>query len=94
MRYNGPHLSEHHCHFAWYYKANDKINPPRLETKKGELCLYSFKYLNCKGEHQADLNKCPFWKHCFNKEWYSKEYAKIQDNQKNSTHSAVNGTTI
>jgi len=27
VKYNGPHLTEHHCHFAWCCKANDKINP-------------------------------------------------------------------
>ena len=25
---------------------------------------------------------CPFWKHHFNKEWHSKEYAKVYENQK------------
>ena len=51
IRCNGPHLSEHHCYFAWCCKANDKINPPRLETKKGKPCPHSFKCLNCKGKH-------------------------------------------
>ena len=77
VKYNGPHLTEHHCHFAWYCKANNKINPPRPETKKGKPCPYSFKCLNCKGEHQADSYDCPFWKHHFNKKWHAKEYAKI-----------------
>jgi len=63
VRCNRPHLSEYHCYFAWCCKANNKTNPSRLETKKGELCPHSFKCLNCKGEHQADLNECLFWKH-------------------------------
>ena len=67
LKCNGPHLVEHHHHFVWYCKANNKINPPRLETKKGVLCPYSFKCINCKGNHQADSSDCPFWKHCFNK---------------------------
>ena len=54
VRCNGPHLSEHHHHFAWCCKAKNKINPPRLETKKGEPCSHSFKCLNCKGKHQAN----------------------------------------
>jgi len=54
VKCNGPHKSEHHREFGWCCKANDKINPPRLETKKGELCPYIFKCANCKGEHQAD----------------------------------------
>jgi len=80
---NGPHLTEHHHHFAWYCKANDKINPPRLETKKGEPCLHLFKYLNCKGNHLTDFNKCPFWKHCFNKGYLiaHKQICQAQRNQ-------------
>ena len=68
LKCNGPHLTDYHCHFAWCCKANDKINPPRLETKKGDPCPHSFKCINCKGIHQADSNNCSFWKHCFNKE--------------------------
>jgi len=94
VKCNGPHLSEHHHHFAWCCKANDKTNLPRLEIKKGKPCSHSFKCLNCKGNHQANSNKCPFWKHCFNKEWYSKKYVKVQDNQRNSTHLAMNGIII
>ncbi len=67
VRCNRPHLLEHHCHFAWYCKANNKTNPPRLEMKKSEPYPHSFKCLNCKGEHQANSNECPFWKYWFNK---------------------------
>jgi len=38
VKCNGPHKSEHHREFGWCCKANDKTNPPRLETKKGEPC--------------------------------------------------------
>jgi len=51
VRCNSLHLSEHHCHFAWCCKANDKINSPRLEMKKNKPCPYSFKCLNCKDEY-------------------------------------------
>ena len=67
IRCNGPHLTEYYHHFAWCCKANNKINLPRLETKKGKPCSHSFKYLNCKGKHQANSYDCPFWKHWFNK---------------------------
>jgi len=72
VKCNGPHLSSHHYYFAWCYKANDKLNPSRLETKKGKPCPHSFKCLNCKRDHQADPKECPFWKHHFNKKWHSK----------------------
>jgi len=68
IKCNGPHLSIHYRQFVWCCKANNKTNPPRLETKKEELCPHSFKCSNCKGEHQANSTDCLFWKHRFNKE--------------------------
>ena len=94
VKCNGPHQTVHHQYYTWCCKANEKTNSPKLEIKKGNLCPHTFKCLNCKGNHQASLNECPFWKHRFNKEWHSKEYTNIWDNQKNLTHSAVNGNTI
>jgi len=94
VKCNSPHLTTYHHHFTWCCKANDKINPSRLETKKSEPCPHIFKCLNCKGNHQANSNKCPFWKHHFNKEWHTKEYAKLWETKKNSTHSAVNANKI
>ena len=61
VRCNRLHLTEHHCHFAWCCKTNDKINPPRLETKKGEPCPHMFKCLNCKGDHQCCGNHLSQW---------------------------------
>jgi len=42
VKCNGPHKLENHCEFSWCCKANNKINPPHLETKKGELCSHTF----------------------------------------------------
>ena len=94
IKYNSPHQTIYHCQFAWYCKVNEKTNLPRLETKKSKPCSYSFKCSNCKGEYQADLTDCPFWKHRFNKEWHSKKYAKIQENHNQSIHSFVNSKAI
>jgi len=90
VKCNGPHKSENHCEFGWCCKVNDRINPPRLETKKGELCPHSFKCSNCRGDHQADSNQCSFWRHRFNREWQQKKYAKIHDNRSKSIHSEMN----
>ena len=60
VKCNGPHKSEHHQEFSWCCKANDKINPPRLETKKSKPCPHSFKCSNCCGDHLADSNQCLF----------------------------------
>ena len=70
VKCNGPHKSENHREFGWCCKANDKINPPRMETKKGDPCPHTFKCSNCRGDHQADSNQCLFWRHRFNREWH------------------------
>ena len=81
VKCNGLHKSEHHREFGWCCKANAKINPPRLETKKGEPCPHTFKCSNCKGDHQANSNTCPFWRHHFNREWHVKKYTEIRENR-------------
>jgi len=48
IKCNRPHKSEHYREFGWCCKGNTKINPSRLETKKGEPCPHSFKCSNCK----------------------------------------------
>ena len=82
IKCNGLHQTIHYREFTWCCKTNDKINSHRPKTKKGKPCSYSFRCSNCKGNHQADSMNCPFWKHHFNKEWHSKEYAKVYENQK------------
>ena len=68
IKYSSLYKTNYHYYFVWYCKANFKTNPLYLKIKQGELCSHMFKYLNCKREHQADLNICPFWKYYFNKE--------------------------
>jgi len=92
VKYKGPHKSKHHRQFAWCCKANEKTNPLRLETKKGVPCPHSFKYSNCQGNHQADSNTCPFWKHCFNCDWHNKKQQELCESRSNSIRSAVSGT--
>ena len=93
VKCNGPHKSEHHRKFRWCCKANAKSNPPRLKTKKDELCLHAFKCSNCQGDHQADSNQYPFWKHQFNREWHQKKYIKIWENWVKSILSEANRPT-
>ena len=90
VKCNGPHKSENHREFWWYCKANEKSNPPQLETKKGEPCPHTFKCLNCQGDHQANSNLCPFWRHRFNREWQQKKYAEIHENRTKSIRSSEN----
>jgi len=94
IKYNSSYQTIHYREYVWYCKANKKTNPTRLETKKSKPCLYLFKYSNCKRDHQVDLTKCPFWKHCFNKEWHLKKYMKMQEIFKESICSVMNGKKI
>ena len=89
IKYNGPHKLEHHHHFAQYCKVNFKINLFRIETKQHEPYSYWFKYLNCKGDHQANSNTWLFQKHYFNKERHIKKYQEIQKTRKNLICSAM-----
>jgi len=93
IKCNGPHKSDNHCKFSWCCKANDKLNPPYLETKKDKLCPHFFKCSNCRGNHQVDSNLCLFWKNRFNREWHWKKYVKICENWAKSICSVVNGDT-
>ena len=91
VKCNGPHKSENHREFGWCCKANNKINPPRLEMKKGDPCPHTFKCSNCWGDHQADSNQCPFWRYRFNREWHQRKYTKICENRSKSICSEMNG---
>ena len=90
IKCNSPHKSENYREFGWCCKPNDKINPLRLEMKKGEPCPHSFKCLNCYGDHQADSNVCSFWRYRFNRDWQMKKYSEIRENRSKSIHSEAN----
>jgi len=94
IKYNSPHKTEYHYHFGWCYKANFKINLSCLETKQNEPSSHTFKYINCKGNYQANSNTCLFWHHYFNKEWYSKKYQELCESQNNSTCSAISAIQV
>ena len=90
VKCNGPHKFENHHEFGWCCKANDKINPPRMETKKGDPCPHTFKCSNCRGDHQADSNQCLFWRHRFNREWHQRKYTEIYENKSKLICSEMN----
>jgi len=84
-----PYKIKNHRDMAWCCKANFKLDPPQLETKQGEPCPHTFKCLNCKGDHLADDNKCPYWKHRFNHEWHTKKAQEAREIRANSIHLTV-----
>jgi len=65
---SGLHKLEHHRDLAWCCKANSKLDLFHLKTAQGLPCPYSFKYINCKGNHMVDDYKCSFWRNHFNRE--------------------------
>ena len=91
VKCNGLHKSKNHREFRWCCKANEKTNPSHLETKKGEPFPHSFKCSNCRGDHQANSNQCPFWRHHFNREWQQKKYTEICENRIKSICSMKSG---
>ena len=74
---------------AWCCKANTKSNPPREATTAGAPCPHTFKCLNCRGDHAADDNKCPFWRHRFDKQWHANKAAEVRSGRAN--RSTING---
>jgi len=91
---NGPYTFEHHRDLVWCCKGNNKTEPPTSATKQGEPCPHTFKCTNCKGDHQADDPKCPFWKHRFNREWHTKKSQELREIRANSICLAVGGKQI
>ena len=74
---------------AWCCKTNPKSNPPKEATADGTPCSHTFKCLNCKSDHSADDNKCPFWCHHFDKQWHANKTAEVCSGQ--AKHSIING---
>ena len=73
-----PHRVENHRSMAWCCKANPKSKPPREAMADSVPCPHTFKCLNCKSEHSADDTKCPFWRHCFDKQWHANKTAEMR----------------
>ena len=66
-----------------------KTNFSCLETKQGELYPYIFKYLNYKGNYQANSNSCSFWRYCFNRKWHTKNHQKLWESKNKSIYLAT-----
>ena len=71
----GAHSTKHHRERAWCCMENKKTN--QVATKVGELCPYTFKCMNCKGNHQVDSISCPYWHNHFNKDQHGRKQQKL-----------------
>ena len=54
---------------------NKKAN--HMATNIGKPYPYVFKYVNCKGDNQADSYSCSYWRNYFNKDWHSRKQQKL-----------------
>ena len=77
QKFNSLHKLEYYREIAWYCKANFKTNSFGLETKKEKPYTHSFRYINCKSDHQMDNINCQFWKHRFNRDWHNKKSQEL-----------------
>ena len=70
-KYYGAHTTKHYREKAWCCIDNKKAN--HMATKEDEPCPYTFKCMNCKGNHQADSYSCLYWHNHFNREWHGRK---------------------
>ena len=71
----GAHSTEYYRERVWCCMENKKTN--QAVTKAGEPCPHTFKYMNCKGNHQADSISYPYWRNCFNRDWHSRKQQEL-----------------
>jgi hypothetical protein len=61
---SGPHSGDNHCVNCGSCKGNLNMKPRLVPpTADGLACPHLGCCVNCKGEHSANDNKCPFWRH-------------------------------
>jgi hypothetical protein len=61
---SGPHSGDNHHANCGSCKGNPNVKPrPVPPTVDGLACPHLGHCVNCKGEHSANDNKCPFWRH-------------------------------
>ncbi|KAF5347006.1 hypothetical protein D9756_011009 [Leucocoprinus leucothites] len=95
IRATSMHPGVAQCRNCWRWghptHANPKSSPPRDATPDGIPCphLENFKCLNCKGDHHANDNKCPFWRNRFDRTWHSNKAAESRTARANNLISSV-----
>jgi hypothetical protein len=63
------HHEEHHHSMGSCCKAKPKATPPIAATPASDPCPHLACCPTCRGAHPAYAKTCPFWKHCFQREW-------------------------
>jgi hypothetical protein len=58
-------------------KEKPKATPPIAATSAGDPCPHPARCPACGGAHPAYAKTCPFWKHCFQREWIDERYWKV-----------------
>jgi hypothetical protein len=81
------HHKEHHCSMGSCCKEKPKATPPIIATPAGNPCPHLACCPTCRGAHPAYAKTCPFWKHCFQREWIDKRYWKVSTARRTCTKS-------
>ncbi|KAK1217143.1 hypothetical protein PQX77_020205 [Marasmius sp. AFHP31] len=72
-----PHLAKEHRSSAGCCKGNSKATPLVPPMPAGDPCPHRSTCANCRGDHSAFEQKCPFWRHRFDREWIDAKYAEV-----------------
>ncbi|KJA14978.1 hypothetical protein HYPSUDRAFT_149702 [Hypholoma sublateritium FD-334 SS-4] len=75
----GPHEKGLHRLMWGGCKGNPKANPPMPPTPPGTACPHKPRCVNCKGDHKVTNGKCPFWKHCRDRDWIDVKYLEARN---------------
>jgi hypothetical protein len=73
----GPHSEANHCELAGCCQGNPLAKPPQPATPLGAPCPHAARCVNCTGLHSASNRRCPFWHHCFDRNWLSTRITSV-----------------
>ncbi|KXN90285.1 hypothetical protein AN958_04441, partial [Leucoagaricus sp. SymC.cos] len=73
----GPHTEASHCDHASCCRGNPSVKPSQELTPAGAPCLHAMCCVNCKGDHSASDQWCPFWHHRFDQGWLAEKLAPL-----------------
>jgi hypothetical protein len=78
---------EHHCSMGSCCKEKPKATTPIATTPASNPCPHPVRCTACGGAHPAYAKTCPFWKHCFQREWIDECYWKVSTARRAHTKS-------
>ncbi|KXN82282.1 hypothetical protein AN958_02768 [Leucoagaricus sp. SymC.cos] len=74
-QYASPYTKTGHHQHTSYCRGNLSACPLQDPTPKGAPCPHAICCVNCKGDHSASNQQCPYWHHYFDQAWLSEKTA-------------------